>query len=150
MAARLPRRSTPQRIESGRGRANNANGNGVVGEDDDSKNPYLACRLAFPTPQVGKEREQTEEGGCGCVQRLSLKSVTLEVLLSLSLSLFLAVGGTFGLFVSHRSIRRGRGHTRSSSRASRLGGCGGGGGCGLFLRCCGVKNDSDRQTQRMR
>ena len=39
--------------------------------------------------------------------------------LSLSLSLFLAVGGTFGLFVSHRSIRRGRTRRRSVGRSAQ-------------------------------
>ena len=55
IGARLPRRrSTPQRIESGGAGA----GAGLVIDDDDSKNPYPACRLHFPTPQVAKPREK--------------------------------------------------------------------------------------------
>ena len=53
-AAQLPRRSTPQRIESGGAGA----GAGLVIDDDDSKNPYPACRPHFPTPQVAKPREK--------------------------------------------------------------------------------------------
>ena len=107
----------------------------------------------FPLHRWEEERER--EGGCGCVQRLSLKSVTAESRASLpllssrsrweALLASLCRADRSGAAALTRSFGRGRSVGDSLGRRTT--------DCALFLRCrpgCGVKNDSDRQTQRMR
>ena len=97
-------------------------------DDGDSKNPrFVSClsrRFSHSTGSMGHSADCGGRQEASVVQRLSAKSVTPEVELSLFFFflfffflLLLAVGGTFGLFVSRRSIRRGRFVGRRRSRS---------------------------------